>query len=260
MNMNKIPGIVSVFFLILFMQCALMATRNIEVSEEQKEEDLIELLNAQQQIQNNESQTYGNLDDLNNQLTKLKQVNLTLNEENNLLKSDMMMLNERIRQIENELQSNTNESIEMRQAGSVLSRDNAPSKKPVASNRSMTSFEIEYQQAMTAYQNRNYRDALSRFSSVLSTNRNHALSDNCQYWVGECYFALKDYNQAIIAFEKVFTFLKSNKDDDAQFKLGYTYFKLCDTNRAQEEFNRLITNYTKSEYVPRAQSYLNRLQ
>ncbi len=250
MNMNKIPGIVSVFFLILFMQCALMATRNIEVSEEQKEEDLIELLNAQQQIQNNESQTYGNLEDLNNQLTKLKQVNLTLNEENNLLKSDMMMLNERIRQIENELQSNTNESIEMRQAG----------KKPVASNRSMTSFEIEYQQAMTAYQNRNYRDALSRFSSVLSANRNHALSDNCQYWVGECYFALKDYNQAIIAFEKVFTFLKSNKDDDAQFKLGYTYFKLCDTNRAQEEFNRLITNYTKSEYVPRAQSYLNRLQ
>ena len=226
MSFNKCAGYSSVLTILFFTQCALLATKNVEVTEKQKEEDLIELLNAKQQMQSTESRQNGSPDDLSNQIAGLEQNNSKLMEENNLLKSDLLILNERLRQIENEL----------------------------------TSYEIRYQNALQMFHNSKYRDALSGFSDLISENRGHSLSDNCQYWIGECYFALKEFSQAIIAFEKVFTFLNSNKDDDAQFKLGYTYLKLGDGKRAEEEFIKLSTNYSDSEFVSRAQTYLNQMQ
>ena len=87
----------------------------------------------------------------------------------------------------------------------------------------------------------------------------HSLSDNCQYWIGECYYALRNFNQAAVEFEKVFTFPQSNKDPDAQLKLGLCYWNTGNAARAKEEFNRLIVNYPDSEYTIRARSYLSQL-
>ena len=64
------------------------------------------------------------------------------------------------------------------------------------------------------------------------------------------------YKKAIIDFEKVFTFPKSNKNPDAQFKLGVCYVRLGDSAKAREEFQRLIDVYPESSYVGRAQDHL----
>ncbi len=84
------------------------------------------------------------------------------------------------------------------------------------------------------------------------------MSDNCQYWIGESYYDMGNYEQAIISFEQVFSFTNSNKDDDAQLKLGICYHKLNNQEKAKEEFQRLITYYPDSEYVSIARSYLNK--
>ena len=82
------------------------------------------------------------------------------------------------------------------------------------------------------------------------------MADNCQYWIGEVYYALHDYIRSIKEFEKVDSFQGSNKSDDAQFKMGLCYINLDQIDMARNEFEKLIEFYPNSEYYKRAQEYL----
>jgi len=115
-----------------------------------------------------------------------------------------------------------------------------------------------YQQALDTYHQHEYQQALNEFEQLLASDMNNDLSDNAQYWIGECYYAMGRYQEAIMAFEKVFTFRFSNKNDYAQFKIGQSYFKLGDKERANQEFQQLIDTYPDSELVPRARAYLSK--
>ncbi len=117
----------------------------------------------------------------------------------------------------------------------------------------------DYQNALAEYNNHNYKLAIQLFEELLARNPPGSLSDNCRYWIGESYYGLGNYNQAIIEFTKVFSFNKSNKMDDAQLKLGLCYWKLGDRERARQEFERLLNDYPTSEYVEKAQQFLARL-
>jgi len=117
----------------------------------------------------------------------------------------------------------------------------------------------DYQNALSEYYNRNYKLAIQLFEELLARNPSTSLSDNCRYWIGESYYGLGNFNQAIIEFTKVFSFNKSNKIDDAQLKLGLCYWKLGDRERARQELERLISDYPNSEYVEKAQQFLSKL-
>jgi len=118
------------------------------------------------------------------------------------------------------------------------------------------SYSSRYQQAYQKYLSRNYREAIRMFEALLAESSRHSLSDNCQYWIGECYYAMANYQQAILAFQKVFTFAQSNKNADAQLKLGLCYWQLQDQGKAKLEFQKLVDNYPTSDYVSIAQRYL----
>ncbi len=130
--------------------------------------------------------------------------------------------------------------------------------KTAGMERDTRSFTTKYNEAFQFYKDHQYLEAIQKFKNLISENSNHKLSDNCQYWIGECYYDMKNYEQAIISFEKVFSFTDSNKDDDAQLKLGICYHRLNQNDKAKEEFQRLITYYPDSEYVSVARSYLNK--
>ncbi len=123
-----------------------------------------------------------------------------------------------------------------------------------------TTFSDRYQIALQDYQSKKYREAIQKFESLLIVNTRHTLSDNCQYWIGESYYGLGEYQQAIVSFEKVFSFADSNKDDAAQLKLGLCYARLNDTEIAKREFQKLIDNYPTSEYVSMAKRLLSEIQ
>lgn len=123
-----------------------------------------------------------------------------------------------------------------------------------------SSFHDRYQEARQDYTAHQYRDAVQKFEGLLATNSQHSLSDNCQYWIGESYYGLGNFQQAVVAFEKVFTYPESNKDADAQLKLGLCYMKMNDKERAAREFQKLIDNYPTSEYVSVAQRFLQKVR
>ncbi len=120
-------------------------------------------------------------------------------------------------------------------------------------------FKVRYEDALAEYRARNYATALKLFQQLLATDPNNTLSDNCQYWIGECYYGMGKYDQALVEFEKVFAFPETNKAADAQLKIAYCYFRLGERERARQELQRFLDNYPDSEYVPKAQALLSQL-
>ena len=120
-------------------------------------------------------------------------------------------------------------------------------------------YESTYNQGLELFHANQYREAVQVFESLLASSVNHSLADNAQFWIGESHYALREYKKAVIDFEKVFTFPKSNKNDAAQFKLGLCYVRLGDNAKAREEFQRLLDVYPKSEFTKRAQEHLQTL-
>lgn len=113
-----------------------------------------------------------------------------------------------------------------------------------------------YEKAMNLYNRHNYREALAAFNNLLAMDDKNSLADNAQYWLGECYYALGNYNQAVAEFQKVFSFTRSNKSDAALLKLGLCYIRLGDRAQARSELEQLIANFPRSEYVGKARNFL----
>ena len=122
-----------------------------------------------------------------------------------------------------------------------------------------TDYDAVYQTALEAFKSGKYIEAISGFQGLLNRSRVHPLSDNAQYWLGECHYAKKNYLKAAIEFEKVFTFPTSNKHDDAQLKLGLCYLRLDDKEGARREFTHLLSRYPNSEFADLAKKMLNEL-
>ncbi len=120
------------------------------------------------------------------------------------------------------------------------------------------SYRDRYRRALTFHQNIKNEKSIELFRQLLSEDKYHDLADNAQYWIGECYYSMKQYRRAIVEFEKVFAFKNTNKDDAAQFKLGLCYAALGEREKAIDEFQRLIDYYPQSEYVKKAKPFVKR--
>ncbi len=251
--MNRLQSVKILFFIMLvfsFLQCAGSVDKGKDIESDQKEEDLIKLLNARQ-VKPPDMLTDEEKQALEQRVTELERKYNDSMDEINTLRSELLLKDEKIRQLDTK--SVPAEDIRKEDVAKTPVKSKAPAMP-------LSDFVLEYQSALDMFMGKQYDSARVKFDRLLEQNTQHILSDNCQYWVGECYFALKDYRKAIISFEKVFTYLKSNKDDDSLLKLGICYFKLGDNKRAGEEFSKLINNYPESEYLGRARTMLDRVR
>ncbi len=117
-------------------------------------------------------------------------------------------------------------------------------------------FRSRYVEALTDYQNGQFREASNKFASLLQSGSQHALADNSQYWLAECFYDLKNYRRAIAEFEKVYQFKGSDKKDDAQYKIALSYLNAGDRDQARKEFQRLLDEHPDSDLREKARRYL----
>ena len=118
----------------------------------------------------------------------------------------------------------------------------------------------EYKAALESFNSYDYDKALPIFEKLILSNPYSELADNSQYWLGECYYGIKDYKRSLLEFEKVFTFPHNNKMDDAQLKLGICYLRLGNKKNAMEEFSRLTQLFPDSEYIPIVKNLMDKIQ
>lgn len=120
-------------------------------------------------------------------------------------------------------------------------------------------FKSYYEEALQKFYSRQYNDAIRQFNALLTSNPNHYLASNCQYWIGECYNAKGNYGAALEAFKSVMRYKKSYKFDDAMLMTGICYMKMGNNTTAKENFQNLVNTYPDSEYAAKAMRYIGRL-
>lgn len=116
-----------------------------------------------------------------------------------------------------------------------------------------------YNAALSNYKAKQYEAAINSFMELLTVAPTSSLADNAQYWIGECYDALGNYDQALTAFNKVFNYPKSNKLSDAHVKIGLIYVKMNRNDLAKEELKAVIDNYPGTNAASIATSKLKSL-
>lgn len=139
----------------------------------------------------------------------------------------------------------------------VLTEEPVMASMPKAQGYAFNSdYRMAYNDALNRYFNREYLESIQDFRVLIEREPRGAYADNAQYWIGECYYSIEDFESAVIEFGKVFSFPENNKSDHALFKIAISYQQLGRFLKARETMNRFILDYPESELVSQARNFL----
>jgi tol-pal system protein YbgF len=94
---------------------------------------------------------------------------------------------------------------------------------PMAAAPSAAGADQLYNDAFKKLQDGDYGGAERGFKAFLQGNPKHQLAGNAQYWLGETYYARRDYQNAMTAFAEGYKVYKASpKGPDNLLKLGVT--------------------------------------
>jgi len=117
-------------------------------------------------------------------------------------------------------------------------------------------YRMAYNDALNNYFNNDYLESIQEFRILIEREPTGAYADNAQYWIGECYYSLEDFDSAITEFQKVFNFDENNKSDHALFKIALSYQQLGRYLKAREHMERFLGEYPDSELANQARDFL----
>ncbi|MCA0302624.1 MAG: tol-pal system protein YbgF [Proteobacteria bacterium] len=104
-----------------------------------------------------------------------------------------------------------------------------------------------YNDAMKKLQDGDNAGAERGFRAFLQANPRHALAGNAQYWLGESYYARKDYPNAMTAFAEGYkTYKGSPKGPDNLLKLGVTLAAMGRKSDACAVFAKFNQDYPRA--------------
>lgn len=125
--------------------------------------------------------------------------------------------------------------------GAITKGDDLPAVKT-------KSAEEIYQEGLNALNGGQTEEAIVKFTTVLSKFPKHKLAGNAQYWMGEAYYAKKDYAKAAVAFAKGFEQYKNGtKGADNLLKLGMSMEQLNKKDEACAAYTSLPKEFPKAE-------------
>ncbi|HHK74463.1 MAG TPA: tol-pal system protein YbgF [Rhizobiales bacterium] len=111
--------------------------------------------------------------------------------------------------------------------GSALNLELNPDDRMLAGAAPERNPQESYDQAYGLILRRDYKGAQRAFKAFLENYGNSSLAGNAQYWLGESYYARRQYRQAADAFLLGYTkYAKSGKAPGSLLKLGMTLFRL----------------------------------
>jgi tol-pal system protein YbgF len=111
---------------------------------------------------------------------------------------------------------------------------------------------ITYDDALQAFRTKRYDAAARGFKAIVQNETDEDLVKRSTYWLGETYFAMKKYKEALPLFLDVMNKKGSEKKADAQFMLAQTYDRLGSKAKAKAAYEKVVKNYPMSKNVKRA--------
>ena len=106
----------------------------------------------------------------------------------------------------------------------------------------------EYRTAVDLVKASKYDDAVAALRAFVARYPRHDYADNAQYWLGEAFYAQKDYPRALSEFRRVVeVYPRGNKVPDALLKVGYCYQAMGQSEKARAVLEQVVNTYPKSE-------------
>lgn len=120
-------------------------------------------------------------------------------------------------------------------------------------------YQETYQKGIELIRKREVKKALSEFQTLLEMNPGPSEAAAAYYWVGECQYALGDYQEAAAAFENSLGSKDNPKRQAGMLMLGMSYLKLGQKEKAGQQFQAIIEAYPNGAYTDTAKRKLEEL-
>ncbi|MGH7858905.1 MAG: tol-pal system protein YbgF [Candidatus Binatia bacterium] len=102
----------------------------------------------------------------------------------------------------------------------------------------------EYREAVELLRRGSYQEAIPRFREFLRRSPKSDLADNAQYWIGEAYYGMRDYNRAILEFNEVLLrYPKGDKVPAALLRQAFAFADLGDKVDARLVLQKLVSEH-----------------
>jgi tol-pal system protein YbgF len=104
-----------------------------------------------------------------------------------------------------------------------------------------------YEAAYTLLKEKQFKEAREKFSAFIKRFPKDGLAGNAQFWIGESYYAEKDFESAILAYEALIkNYSQNEKIPGALLKQGLAFAELGDKKTAKVILDKLIEKYPDS--------------
>jgi len=118
-----------------------------------------------------------------------------------------------------------------------------------------------YRKAIMAYGRGSYAEARQGFQGVYDAEPNGDLADNALFWIGETYFASRDYNNAMRFYGRVTSdYADQNKAPDALYKTALAQEKTGDLALARKTLQQVVDRYPYSTSASMAKQEMQRIK
>ncbi|MGH8763664.1 MAG: tol-pal system protein YbgF [Nitrosospira sp.] len=129
---------------------------------------------------------------------------------------------------------------------------------PAASAASAETAESrDYEAAYALFKTAKYQDAISQLRKFLKSYPESGFSPSAHYWIGNSYYALRDFKNAIDAQEKlIILFPDSAKVPDAMLNIASSQQEMNKKPAAKKTLESLIAKYPGSDAAKKAKRRL----
>jgi tol-pal system protein YbgF len=132
--------------------------------------------------------------------------------------------------------------------------------KPASPSSSTLSPQETYNSAYADYLKGNYELAIDGFKIYRENFADSPLADNALYWIGECYYSQRKFDQAIEQFnDLIFNYPQGDKVAAAYLKKGLALVELGRKDEALVVFKLLVSKYPLEEESRIAQEKIKEL-
>lgn len=120
--------------------------------------------------------------------------------------------------------------------------------------------ESVYFTAYSDYLKKNYDLAIKGFKQFISLFPQNGLADNSLYWIGECYYAQRMFQDAVNTFgELIDTYNDGDKIPAATLKKGFALIEMGSGSEGMDVLKGLISRFPLSEEASLAQQKIKEI-
>jgi len=136
----------------------------------------------------------------------------------------------------------------------------APAKKAEPLKKPVSGPDEAYKKAYDLYSKGNIDEAQREFKRFLEAYPKSKYAENAHFWLGECYFSQKKYEDAILEYDEVIKkYSKGNKVPDALYRQGMAFLEMKDTTNAKLILKEVIRRFPQTDQATRARKKLKEL-